>query len=130
MLSGYGLFLFFFFFNDPATTEIYTLSDTLSLHDALPICVRHNRLCNSEPLNNIAICRLPSQRSNIGSMSRENECRLHGVFCIVPPSRQDRGTTHKPFRRQIKQYPERISSHDVRRSIQSRTRCEKAIGKP
>src|SRR5210317_1926213 len=28
---------FFFFFNDPATTEIYTLSYTLSLHDALPI---------------------------------------------------------------------------------------------
>src|SRR2546430_17440547 len=27
---------FFFFFNDTATTEIYTLS----LHDALPICVR------------------------------------------------------------------------------------------
>src|SRR6478752_10572709 len=27
---------FFFFFNDPATTEIYTLS----LHDALPISVR------------------------------------------------------------------------------------------
>src|SRR5881398_4277524 len=30
-------FFFFFFFNDTATTEIYTLSDTLSLHDALPI---------------------------------------------------------------------------------------------
>src|SRR5256885_4353251 len=28
---------FFFFFNDTATTEIYTLS----LHDALPICVDH-----------------------------------------------------------------------------------------
>src|SRR6267143_4102271 len=28
------LFPFFFFFNDTATTEIYTLS----LHDALPIC--------------------------------------------------------------------------------------------
>src|SRR5207302_10547268 len=27
-------FFFFFFFNDPAPTEIYTLS----LHDALPIC--------------------------------------------------------------------------------------------
>src|SRR5881398_2091620 len=26
-----------FFFNDTATTQIYTLSDTLSLHDALPI---------------------------------------------------------------------------------------------
>src|SRR3989442_4371082 len=29
----------FFFFNDPATTEIYTLS----LHDALPICGRAPR---------------------------------------------------------------------------------------
>src|SRR5213082_1350337 len=28
-----------FFFNDTATTEIYTVSDTLSLHDALPISV-------------------------------------------------------------------------------------------
>src|SRR2546430_17550518 len=31
------LLFFFFFFNDTATTEIYTLS----LHDALPISVRH-----------------------------------------------------------------------------------------
>ena len=31
--SGYFLFRFVFFFNDTATTEIYTLS----LHDALPI---------------------------------------------------------------------------------------------
>src|SRR6059036_1163448 len=30
---------FFFFFNDTATTEIYTTYDTLSLHDALPIHV-------------------------------------------------------------------------------------------
>src|SRR5258708_28717368 len=30
------LFLFFFFFNDTATTEIYTLS----LHDALPISIQ------------------------------------------------------------------------------------------
>src|SRR5574339_1317263 len=38
MNSGYSLFLssLFFFFNDTATTEIYTLS----LHDALPICPR------------------------------------------------------------------------------------------
>src|SRR3546814_15001989 len=28
----------FFFFNDTATTEIYTYWHTLSLHDALPIC--------------------------------------------------------------------------------------------
>src|SRR3712207_9529778 len=31
--------LYFFFFNDTATTEIYTLS----LHDALPICARRFR---------------------------------------------------------------------------------------
>src|SRR5438874_12748841 len=33
------LLSFFFFFNDTATTEIYTLS----LHDALPICVACTR---------------------------------------------------------------------------------------
>src|SRR6188768_3961705 len=31
---------FVFFFNDTATTEIYTSIDTLSLHDALPISIR------------------------------------------------------------------------------------------
>src|SRR6059036_3973447 len=34
---GRRLSSFFFFFNDTATTEIYTTYDTLSLHDALPI---------------------------------------------------------------------------------------------
>src|SRR3712207_9034313 len=33
-LRAYALLCSFFFFNDTATTEIYTLS----LHDALPIC--------------------------------------------------------------------------------------------
>src|ERR1041384_8859579 len=43
-------FCFFFFFNDTATTEIYTLS----LHDALPICATCTRLPKPK-----AICRLP-----------------------------------------------------------------------
>src|SRR6266550_8165140 len=34
MFIGFMHFILFFFFNDTATTEIYTLS----LHDALPIC--------------------------------------------------------------------------------------------
>src|SRR2546430_5823676 len=34
-----------FFFNDPATTEIYTLS----LHDALPICLVAARKCVADP---------------------------------------------------------------------------------
>src|SRR3989304_10627503 len=37
LLSSLLFSFFFFFFNDTATTEIYTLS----LHDALPICVYH-----------------------------------------------------------------------------------------
>src|SRR5881397_3302700 len=38
-----------FFFNDPATTEIYTAQYTLSLHDALPIC--HARRGTSRPVS-------------------------------------------------------------------------------
>src|SRR6266508_3587664 len=44
-----SLNLFFFFFNDPATTEIYTLS----LHDALPSCAapttRASWCCTTSP---------------------------------------------------------------------------------
>src|SRR5256884_5946047 len=36
LIFATSLFSLFFFFNDTATTEIYTLS----LHDALPICSR------------------------------------------------------------------------------------------
>src|SRR5258707_4457342 len=44
-------YLFFFFFNDTATTEIYTLS----LHDALPICpaksqAHYSAVCVTVPL--------------------------------------------------------------------------------
>src|SRR5258707_8777072 len=40
-----SLIAFFFFFNDTATTEIYTLS----LHDALPICRHSPAVCQSFP---------------------------------------------------------------------------------
>src|SRR3546814_14039661 len=36
------LYICFFFFNDTATTEIYTYRHTLSLHDALPISDRRH----------------------------------------------------------------------------------------
>src|SRR5256885_13045296 len=39
MMRNLITYLFFFFFNDTATTEIYTLS----LHDALPISVANGR---------------------------------------------------------------------------------------
>src|SRR5213595_1237383 len=38
--AGWATLIRVFFFNDTAPTEIYTTEDTLSLHDALPICTR------------------------------------------------------------------------------------------
>src|SRR5690349_24144327 len=54
MFSIHLVYIFFFFFNDTATTEIYTLS----LHDALPILSQQDlsrlrslwRRCGGEPL--------------------------------------------------------------------------------
>src|SRR5215475_15956342 len=67
----YFIISYFFFFNDTATTEIYTLS----LHDALPIC-RTPGPCNSTG-------RWPSRRKGRSEehtselQSRENlVCRL------------------------------------------------------
>src|SRR2546430_16606630 len=50
----YGLLVFiFFFFNDTATTEIYTLS----LHDALPIFLRLRFGCGRwQPDNESSVC--------------------------------------------------------------------------
>src|SRR5690349_24230839 len=44
-VSAHTALIFFFFFNDPAATEIYTLS----LHDALPI---YHRLAGAGPAPN------------------------------------------------------------------------------
>src|SRR5213596_4414218 len=68
--------LVFFFFNDTATTEIYTRPYTLSLHDALPISSW--RWCGPVP------------RSWVPSRSSEehtSELQSHGlisyaVFCL------------------------------------------------
>src|SRR5688572_31752892 len=51
ILSSYVTLFYLFFFNDTATTEIYTLS----LHDALPICIH----CRSGSLANCGL-RVPS----------------------------------------------------------------------
>src|SRR5216684_5272972 len=74
---------FFFFFNDTATTEIYTLS----LHDALPISPRRTPLARTT----ICRCRWPSGSPQPGSPWRDRKStRLnssHGyisyaVFCL------------------------------------------------
>src|SRR5947207_11578628 len=64
--AGIFLFSFFFFFNDTATTEIYTLS----LHDALPICTARRRPVRCPP-----------------------RCRGDRVQHVPPPAREDRKST-------------------------------------
>src|SRR2546422_10608774 len=49
------MFAFFFFFNDPATTEIYTLS----LHDALPI---YAAPLQGEPVARAVLAQPPADR--------------------------------------------------------------------
>src|SRR5213596_4413924 len=70
--------VFFFFFNDTATTEIYTRPYTLSLHDALPICGGRRpgpRACESH------------HRPSCRSEEHTSELQSHGlisyaVFCL------------------------------------------------
>src|SRR5579863_4654771 len=70
---------FSFFFNDPATTEIYTLS----LHDALPICTRRR----ASPSSTRGSC---CSRSRAATSSDRKSTRLnsshpsisYAVFCL------------------------------------------------
>src|SRR5258707_5840193 len=64
---------FFFFFNDTATTEIYTLS----LHDALPISSRHGEQA-VEPLREHRFFPLSKvdRRRDLGKRAREGKSRL------------------------------------------------------
>src|SRR5258705_5526195 len=75
----------FFFFNDTATTEIYTLS----LHDALPICVgvdvlQHERLVNLARLLPVRPREVHATEADRKS-TRLNSSHLgisYAVFCL------------------------------------------------
>src|SRR2546430_4729594 len=69
LLLPHLFFSFFFFFNDTATTEIYTLS----LHDALPICADAAdgvAALRRQPGRSRDVCRRRA-RPGIGRRSRE-----------------------------------------------------------
>src|ERR1041385_8916475 len=85
------VFCFFFFFNDTATTEIYTLS----LHDALPISntdVRHPRIDESHGTQLQHSRRHARAGLHIPDIlfARRNLLWLHGAFHLAVP-RRDRG---------------------------------------
>src|SRR3984957_20819510 len=67
----------FFFFNDTATTEIYTLS----LHDALPICGGNRQLSCSASGDGRPMCRWCQDRKS----TRLNSSHVkisYAVFCL------------------------------------------------
>src|SRR6266851_9505184 len=78
----------FFFFNDTATTEIYTLS----LHDALPIC---------SPSNSVpAGTKIPSSPSTWQKRSEEHTSELqshHDIVCrlLLEKKKQKKKETEK-----------------------------------
>src|SRR5213594_932235 len=70
-----------FFFNDPATTEIYTSVHTLSLHDALPIWPASAPPDRARPA--------PRRRTESAGRSEEHTSELqsrtlisYAVFCL------------------------------------------------
>src|SRR5260221_2237745 len=75
MLSDFPPYLFFFFFNDTATTEIYTLS----LHDALPIS-----FCS---------CFRPTLTSGSGAWPRRRSASTPGATPCGRPPRSEEHTS-------------------------------------
>src|SRR5881275_3742020 len=92
------LFLrFIFFFNDTATTEIYTVPYTLSLHDALPIASPART--PSEVLAG-SVSREPSARLSTRSEEHTSELQSHGtisyaVFCLKKKKTKKQKKTKK-----------------------------------
>src|SRR5712691_3438633 len=79
---------FFFFFNDTATTEIYTLS----LHDALPICCRGLLRRTLAGFNWEALCNRHRVRTGAGSpMARPSDSRYGPLWAVPVFQRQLRG---------------------------------------
>src|SRR5258708_38635518 len=81
---------FFFFFNDTATTEIYTLS----LHDALPICLYLGHQIIERKFSSLAE---PHKRSPQGTHQRDSRY-------IFPITDADRKSTRLNSSHQIISY--------------------------
>src|SRR5258705_10853244 len=84
LLSPLTSSFLFFFFNDTATTEIYTLS----LHDALPICYRRGHLGFSPEAMQLLVS--ASWPGNVRQLLDRKSTRLnsshlgisYAVFCL------------------------------------------------
>src|SRR3712207_7931735 len=83
--------LLFFFFNDTATTEIYTLS----LHDALPIC------CCRPPVRCRSACRGGRPRRGTGSGRAPRRARSGRLRSKRSPRRSEEHTSELQSRQYL-----------------------------
>src|SRR2546429_5809632 len=100
-----SFFSLFFFFNDTATTEIYTLS----LHDALPISTGFLAVQVKRPgrlLPNVAVCARRFSRSE--EHTSELQSRLHLVCRLLLEKKKKLGSQILPLPRHM-----RSSIHDT-----------------
>src|SRR5476651_447849 len=86
--SGHPLFPFFFFFNDTATTEIYTLS----LHDALPILNGRVHATGATSLYPSECRAHPDRKSTRLNSSHANNS--YAVFCLKK-KKHSRSAAHR-----------------------------------
>src|SRR5689334_25428754 len=92
LLHPYTLFFsFFFFFNDTATTEIYTLS----LHDALPIYCRGDPAQRSHGPRGLQgdLRRLGERKST--RLNSSHSSISYDVFCLKKKKNKNRINTKK-----------------------------------
>src|SRR5687767_15378962 len=82
--------LILFFFNDTATTEIYTLS----LHDALPISVRNPSSGRSGPAREKSGPSPPAPRVKSSSRSEEHTSELQSLAYLVCRLLLEKKKTH------------------------------------
>src|SRR6187431_3800153 len=76
---------FFFFFNDTATTEIYTTVHTLSLHDALPISKRRRssrRTSTTSSVRSRGRSRTSTRSEEHTSEPQSRTVISYAVFCL------------------------------------------------
>src|SRR2546426_3086343 len=86
LLISHCLPFFFFFFNDTATTEIYTLS----LHDALPISIGKTYSRSTRDWTNAACCCGCGRRDR--KSTRLNSSHLvisYAVFCLKKKKKEE-----------------------------------------
>src|SRR6056300_1118878 len=105
-----GMLLFVFFFNDTATTEIYTNLNTLSLHDALPICLNSSHIQKSRMPS--SACDWSSDRSEEHTSELPSHSEIsYAVFCLKKKKNTD--NPHQEQRGQIAEddHPPRVAPH-------------------